>query len=36
MKAELPQVEEYLAKFGDHLPAEITAQLDALKAALDA
>ncbi len=36
VKAELPQVEEFLAKFGDHLPAEMTAQLDALKAALDA
>ncbi|UTI65990.1 phosphoenolpyruvate carboxykinase (GTP) [Paraconexibacter antarcticus] len=34
VKAELPQVEEFLAKFGDHLPAEMTKQLDALKAAL--
>ncbi|MCW3039296.1 MAG: Phosphoenolpyruvate carboxykinase [Solirubrobacterales bacterium] len=34
VRAELPQVEEFLAKFGDHLPAEMTAQLDALKAAL--
>jgi phosphoenolpyruvate carboxykinase (GTP) len=36
VKAELPQVEEFLAKFGDHLPAQMTEQLDALKAALDA
>jgi phosphoenolpyruvate carboxykinase (GTP) len=36
VKAELPQVEEFLAKFGEHLPAEMTAQLDALKAALNA
>ncbi|WP_354701448.1 Phosphoenolpyruvate carboxykinase [GTP] [Paraconexibacter sp. AEG42_29] len=34
VKAELPQVEEFLAKFGDHLPAEMTTQLDQLKAAL--
>jgi phosphoenolpyruvate carboxykinase (GTP) len=34
VKAELPQVEEFLAKFGDHLPAEMTKQLDQLKAAL--
>jgi phosphoenolpyruvate carboxykinase (GTP) len=34
VKAEIPQVEEFLAKFGDHLPAEMTRQLDALKAAL--
>jgi phosphoenolpyruvate carboxykinase (GTP) len=31
VKSELPQVEEFLAKFGDRLPAEMTAQLDALK-----
>ena len=30
VKAELPQVQEHLAKFGDRLPAEITNQLDAL------
>ncbi|MCW2999326.1 MAG: Phosphoenolpyruvate carboxykinase [Solirubrobacterales bacterium] len=36
VKAELPQVEEFLAKFGDHLPAEMTKQLDELKAALGA
>ncbi len=34
LRAELPQVEEFLAKFGDHLPGEMTTQLDALKAAL--
>jgi phosphoenolpyruvate carboxykinase (GTP) len=34
VKAELPQVEEHLAKFGDKLPAQITAQLDDLKARL--
>jgi phosphoenolpyruvate carboxykinase (GTP) len=34
VKAEIPQVEAYLAQFGDHLPAEITAQLEALKARL--
>ena len=34
VKAELPQVQEHLAKFGDRLPAEITNQLDALKARL--
>lgn len=32
--AELPQIEAYLATYGDALPAEITAQLDQLKAAL--
>ncbi|MCW2998515.1 MAG: Phosphoenolpyruvate carboxykinase, partial [Solirubrobacterales bacterium] len=36
VKAELPQVEEFLAKFGDHLPAAMTKQLDELKAALGA
>jgi phosphoenolpyruvate carboxykinase (GTP) len=29
--AQLPQVEEHLAQFGDKLPAEIAQQLDALK-----
>ena len=29
--AQLPQVEEFLAQFGDKLPAEIGAQLEALK-----
>jgi phosphoenolpyruvate carboxykinase (GTP) len=34
VKAELPQVKEFLAKFGSHLPAEMAAQLDALEAKL--
>jgi phosphoenolpyruvate carboxykinase (GTP) len=34
--AELPQIEAYLATYGDALPAEITAQLDSLKASLNA
>ena len=34
LKAQLPQVREHLAKFGDDLPPEITAQLDALEARL--
>ncbi len=34
LKDEIAQVEEYLAQYGSHLPAEITAQLDALKAKL--
>jgi len=33
---QLPQVEEHLARFGDRLPDEIQAQLDALKQRLDA
>jgi phosphoenolpyruvate carboxykinase (GTP) len=33
---QLPQVEEHLAQFGDRLPAELQAQLDALKQRLDA
>jgi phosphoenolpyruvate carboxykinase (GTP) len=33
-KAELPQVEEHLARFGDRLPPEITRQLEALKSRL--
>jgi phosphoenolpyruvate carboxykinase (GTP) len=36
VKAELPQIEAYLQTYGDALPAEMTAQLDQLKAALDA
>jgi phosphoenolpyruvate carboxykinase (GTP) len=36
VKAELPQVEEFLAKFGEHLPAEMTRQLETLKASLGA
>jgi phosphoenolpyruvate carboxykinase (GTP) len=35
-KAQLPQVREFLAKFGDDLPAEIGAQLNAFEARLDA
>ncbi len=31
LRQELPQVEAHLAQFGDELPAEITAQLEALK-----
>ena len=31
VEAQLPQVEEFLAQFGDRLPAEIGAQLEALK-----
>jgi phosphoenolpyruvate carboxykinase (GTP) len=31
LRAQMPQLEEHLARFGDDLPAEITAQLDALK-----
>jgi phosphoenolpyruvate carboxykinase (GTP) len=31
VKAELDQVREHLAKFGDRLPAEITRQLEALE-----
>jgi phosphoenolpyruvate carboxykinase (GTP) len=36
VKAELPQIEAHLEKFGERLPAEIRAQLDALKSALGA
>ena len=31
VKAQLPQVQEHLAKFGDKLPAEVSAQLQALE-----
>jgi phosphoenolpyruvate carboxykinase (GTP) len=34
LRAQLPQLEEHLARFGDDLPAEIRKQLDALKARL--
>jgi phosphoenolpyruvate carboxykinase (GTP) len=34
VKAELPQVEEHLAKFGDDLPAAVRRQLEQLKARL--
>jgi phosphoenolpyruvate carboxykinase (GTP) len=36
LAGELSQVEEHLAKFGDQLPAEVRAHLDALKARLAA
>ena len=35
-KAQLPQVREFLAKFGDDLPTEINAQLDAFEKRLEA
>jgi phosphoenolpyruvate carboxykinase (GTP) len=35
-KAELPSLREHLAIFGDKLPAEMTAQLDALEQRLNA
>ena len=31
MRAQLPQVKEHLAKFGDNLPTEVRAQLQALE-----
>ena len=31
LRAQLPQVEEFLAKFGDKLPDEVASQLDSLK-----
>jgi phosphoenolpyruvate carboxykinase (GTP) len=34
VKAQLPQIQEHLAKFGEKLPAEISAQLGALEARL--
>jgi phosphoenolpyruvate carboxykinase (GTP) len=34
VKEELPQVQEHLAKFGDRLPAQVHAQLEALQARL--
>ena len=34
IEEQLPQVEEFLARFGDRLPAQIGAQLEALKARL--
>ena len=33
-KRELPGIREYFARFGDRLPRELTAQLDALEARL--
>jgi phosphoenolpyruvate carboxykinase (GTP) len=35
-KAQLPQVREFLAKFGDDLPAQIEAQLETFEQRLDA
>jgi len=34
VRAQLPQVREHLAKFGEKLPAEVSAQLEALEARL--
>ncbi len=34
VKQQLPQVREHLAKFGNKLPAELTAQLEALEGRL--
>ena len=34
VREQLPQVEEFLAQFGDRLPAEIGGQLEALKSRL--
>jgi phosphoenolpyruvate carboxykinase (GTP) len=31
---QLPQVQEHLARFGDHLPQALSAQLEALKSRL--
>jgi phosphoenolpyruvate carboxykinase (GTP) len=36
IREQLPQVEEHLARFGDRVPAELNAQLDALKQRLGA
>jgi phosphoenolpyruvate carboxykinase (GTP) len=35
LRDQLPQVEQFLARFGDRLPREIRAQLEALEARLD-
>jgi phosphoenolpyruvate carboxykinase (GTP) len=34
--AELPGIEEYYATFGDHLPEELTHQVNALRERLEA
>ena len=34
LRAQVPQIEEFLSQFGDSLPAEISAQLEALKGRL--
>jgi phosphoenolpyruvate carboxykinase (GTP) len=36
LRAQLPQVKEHLATFGDSLPSEVRAQMDALEQALGA
>jgi phosphoenolpyruvate carboxykinase (GTP) len=36
LRQQLPQLEEHLARFGDRLPGEIQAQVDALRQRLDA
>jgi phosphoenolpyruvate carboxykinase (GTP) len=36
VREELPQVKEHLARFGDHLPAQVHAQLEALEQRLGA
>jgi phosphoenolpyruvate carboxykinase (GTP) len=36
LRQQLPQMEEHLARFGDRLPGEIQAQVDALRNRLDA
>jgi phosphoenolpyruvate carboxykinase (GTP) len=36
LKLQIPQMREFLAKFGDDLPDEIAAQLDALEERLAA
>ena len=33
-KAEIPQIEEWFAKFGDTLPVQLRVELDGLKARL--
>jgi phosphoenolpyruvate carboxykinase (GTP) len=33
-KAEIPQIEEWFAKFGDNLPTALQVELDGLKARL--
>jgi phosphoenolpyruvate carboxykinase (GTP) len=34
LRAQLPQIEEHLDRFGDRLPAEVRSQLEALKSRL--
>ena len=35
VQSQLPQVEEHLARFGDRLPDQLQAQLEALKERLE-